>query len=102
MNIRVVKADGTTPSLSAYLIRWLLYGIDVTITGGLGVLVILLTKNSQRLGDLAAGTYIDQYGMLHVLNRTDEAGLIIPNRYADRDLISGNTHDAHIGCDCRK
>ena len=30
MNIRVVKADGTTPSLSAYLLRWLLYGIDVT------------------------------------------------------------------------
>ena len=39
MNIRLVKADGTTPSLSAYLLRWLLYGIDVTITGGLGVLV---------------------------------------------------------------
>ena len=58
MNIRVVKADGTTPSLSAYLLRWLLYGIDVTITGGLGVLVILLTKNSQRLGDLAAGTMV--------------------------------------------
>ena len=55
MNIRVVKADGTTPSLSAYLLRWLLYGIDVTITGGLGVLVILLTKNRQRLGDLTKG-----------------------------------------------
>ena len=69
MNIRVVKADGTTPSLSAYLLRWLLYGIDVTITGGLGVLVILLTRNSQRLGDLAAGTMVikeKNYRKIHV------------------------------------
>ena len=46
LNIRVVKADGSTPSLSSYLLRWL------------GVIVILLTKNHQRLGDLAAGTMV--------------------------------------------
>lgn len=56
--IRVVKADGSTPSLSAYLLRWLLFVIDVPLTGGLGLLVILLTKNHQRLGDLAAGTMV--------------------------------------------
>lgn len=58
VNIRVVKADGTTPGLSSYFLRWLLYSIDVTITGGLGLLVILLTKNSQRIGDLAGGTMV--------------------------------------------
>lgn len=58
LNIRVVKADGSTPSLSSYLLRWLLFPIDLPITGGLGVLVILLTKNHQRLGDLAAGTMV--------------------------------------------
>lgn len=58
LNIRVVKADGSTPSLSAYLLRWLLFVVDVPLTGGLGLLVILLTKNSQRLGDLAAGTMV--------------------------------------------
>lgn len=58
LNIRVVKADGSTPSLSSYLLRWLLFLIDVPLTGGLGLLVILLTKNSQRLGDLAAGTMV--------------------------------------------
>ena len=58
LNLRVVKADGSTPSLSSYLLRWLLFPIDLPLTGGLGVIVILLTKNHQRLGDLAAGTIV--------------------------------------------
>ena len=58
LNIRVVKADGTTPTLSAYLLRWLLYLFDFNLTGGLGLIMILVTKNSQRLGDLAAGTMV--------------------------------------------
>ncbi len=58
MNIKVVMADGSTPSFSSYLLRWLLYSIDFPITGGLGVLFILLTKNHQRIGDLAAGTMV--------------------------------------------
>ena len=58
MNIRVVMADGSTPTFGAYLLRWLLYLIDFTITGGLGIIFILLTKNSQRIGDLAAGTMV--------------------------------------------
>ncbi|MCD8183964.1 MAG: RDD family protein [Bacteroides sp.] len=69
MNIRVVKADGSTPSISSYLLRWLLFPIDLPVTGGLGLLVILLTKNSQRLGDLAAGTMVikeKNYRKIHV------------------------------------
>lgn len=58
MNIRVVKTDGSTPSISSYLLRWLLFIIDGPLTGGLGLLVVLLTKNNQRLGDLAAGTMV--------------------------------------------
>lgn len=57
-HIRVVKVDGSTPSLSAYLLRWLLFVVDGPITSGLGLLIILLTKNRQRLGDLAAGTMV--------------------------------------------
>lgn len=69
MSIRVVKADGSTPSIGSYLLRWLLFPIDVPVTGGLGVLVILLTKNSQRMGDLAAGTMVikdKNYRKIHV------------------------------------
>ncbi|BEH00382.1 RDD family protein [Bacteroides sedimenti] len=58
LNIRVVMADGSTPTLSAYLLRWILFPIDLPITGGLGLVSILVTKNSQRLGDLAAGTMV--------------------------------------------
>ncbi|NDV83059.1 RDD family protein [Bacteroides sp. 51] len=58
VNIRVVKSDGTAPTFSGYLLRWLLYNIDVTFTGGLGVIIIIITKNNQRLGDLAAGTMV--------------------------------------------
>ncbi len=69
MNIRVVKADGTTPSISSYLLRWLLFPIDAFLTGGFGILSILLTKNSQRIGDLAAGTMVikeKNYRKIHV------------------------------------
>ena len=58
LNIKVVMVDGSTPTLGAYLLRWLLFPIDVTLTGGLGVLFVLLSKNSQRIGDLAAGTMV--------------------------------------------
>ncbi|MDE6171955.1 RDD family protein [uncultured Bacteroides sp.] len=69
MNIRVVKADGSTPSIGSYLLRWLLFPIDFFFTGGIGILSILLTKNSQRLGDLAAGTMVikeKNYRKIHV------------------------------------
>ena len=68
-NIRVVKADGSTPGIGSYLLRWLLFPIDGPVTGGLGLLVVLLTKNSQRMGDLAAGTMVikeKNYRKIHV------------------------------------
>lgn len=58
LGLRVVKADGSTPTLGAYFMRWILFSVDVTLTGGLGVVLILLTKKHQRLGDLAAGTMV--------------------------------------------
>lgn len=69
MNIRVVKTDGSTPGISSYLLRWLLFPIDVPLTGGLGILSVILTKNNQRLGDLAAGTMVikeKNYRKIHV------------------------------------
>ena len=57
LNIKVVKLDGSKPSLAAYFLRWLLEPIDFFITG-LGVVVIILTRNGQRIGDLIAGTTV--------------------------------------------
>ena len=79
MNIRVVKTDGSTPTMSSYLLRWLLFLIDGPLTGGLGLVAVLMTHNRQRLGDLAdsqpvypqaADLSLEQ---IHVITRTLES-----------------------------
>lgn len=61
MNIKVVKLDGTTPTISSYLFRWLFRIIDIflyPIMFAPAVITIIATKNGQRIGDLAAGTTV--------------------------------------------
>ncbi len=59
MKIKVVKLDGAAPGIGAYLLRWILRPIDISIfSGGIAILTIAITRNSQRLGDLAAGTTV--------------------------------------------
>ncbi len=80
MAIRVISTDGGEPTLGQYILRWItkfyewpfLFGyvvfpffglifIYAIITGILGmgaVIIITVTRNSQRLGDLAAGTVV--------------------------------------------
>ena len=66
--MRVVMRDGTTPTLGIYLMRWMLMLIDIWFSC-IGVVIILLNKNNQRLGDLAAGTVVIKerdYRHIHV------------------------------------
>lgn len=58
LGIRVVMKDGTTPGLNAYLLRWLLLLVDLHIMQFIGIISIAITKNNQRIGDLAAGTLV--------------------------------------------
>jgi len=59
LNIKVVKLDGSRPSLGAYLIRWLFRILEITLfTGVLALIVILINGKGQRLGDVAAGTTV--------------------------------------------
>ncbi len=59
MKIKVVKLDGSSPGMGAYLMRWILRLIDMNIFGGgIAVLCIAITTRDQRLGDLAAGTTV--------------------------------------------
>jgi uncharacterized RDD family membrane protein YckC len=59
MKIRVVNVDGTAPSTGSFLIRWLFRLVDFSMTYGfLGVIMIAVTKKSQRIGDLLAGTTV--------------------------------------------
>lgn len=69
MKIRVVMKDGSTPTLGSYLLRWLLWTVDGPTLSFLGVLVILINRHNQRLGDLAAGTMVvrlNSYSRLQV------------------------------------
>ncbi len=59
LKIKVVKIDGYQADFGDYLIRWLLRIIDLFLAFGLiGLITSLVTKNTQRLGDLAAGTAV--------------------------------------------
>ncbi|WP_407403553.1 RDD family protein [Chryseobacterium sp.] len=57
MKIRVVKIDGYQASFGDYLIRWVFRVVDTSMLI-VGALSIILTKNNQRLGDIAAGTAV--------------------------------------------
>lgn len=54
--MRVVKVDGTPLTLGSILLRWLMLLVDSI--SGLWILVIVITRNNQRIGDLAAGTMV--------------------------------------------
>jgi len=56
MKIKVVKIDGYQASFGDYLIRWLFRLIEIWATWILGLVMIVVSKKSQRLGDMAAGT----------------------------------------------
>ena len=58
VKLRVIMADDTLPSLSAFLLRWLLMIADGPTLGCIGVLVMILNRNNQRFGDMAAGTLV--------------------------------------------
>lgn len=59
LKIRVVNVDGTAPTTGTFLIRWLFRLVDFTITYGfVGVIMVAVSKKSQRLGDLLGGTTV--------------------------------------------
>ena len=58
LKIRVVKMDGSMPTLGAYLMRWMLWLIDGPATSFVGLVAMILNRNNQRLGDMAAGTVV--------------------------------------------
>lgn len=58
MNVKVVKLDGTQPSIGSYLLRWLIRWVDMLFSGGVAILAISLNGKGQRLGDMAAGTSV--------------------------------------------
>ena len=59
LKIRVVKLDGSQPTLLSYFIRWLFRMIDVIpFYGIVAIISIAAGGKGQRLGDKAAGTTV--------------------------------------------
>jgi len=56
MGIQVVSADGSTPSFASLFFRWIFFLVEGFT--GFGIIVMLFTKDNQRLGDIAGGTYL--------------------------------------------
>ncbi|WP_343562586.1 RDD family protein [Sphingobacterium sp.] len=59
MKIKVVKLDGSRASFYQYLSRWTLSIVDIWMTmGGIAITAIVLSKNGQRIGDIAGETSV--------------------------------------------
>ena len=58
MKIRVVKIDGYQAGFGDYLIRWVFRIIDTSFAGVVGLISMIVSKNNQRLGDIASGTAV--------------------------------------------
>ncbi len=68
---RVVKIDGYQASFTDYFTRWIFRLIDIDMGFVPGVLSMLFTGHTQRLGDLAAGTAVisekSKYNLSHTI-----------------------------------
>jgi uncharacterized RDD family membrane protein YckC len=61
MKIKVVKIDGSQPGFGSYLVRSIFRLIDImTLSPGVAIITIAVSKNSQRFGDMIAGTTVIQ------------------------------------------
>ena len=59
MKIRVISLNGSRPTFSQYLLRWLFRLVDCLLTSYLAATAaIIITDKSQRVGDIVAGTIV--------------------------------------------
>lgn len=59
LKIKVIKIDGYQAGFGDYFIRWLLRIIDMGMASGIiGLISLLASKKTQRIGDMAAGTAV--------------------------------------------
>ncbi|MCS7475760.1 RDD family protein [Umezawaea endophytica] len=58
LGLRIVRLDGTAPTLRDYLVRWLLFAVDGLFLGLLGAVLIAVTPRHQRFGDIVTRTVV--------------------------------------------
>jgi len=58
VGIRLINREGQPPGILRALLREILWIVDGLFVNLVGFIVALVTKANQRIGDLAAGTYV--------------------------------------------
>ena len=58
LGLRVVRLDGSPPTGGELSLRWVLLLVDAMFAGLVGLVSMLLTEHTQRIGDLLAGTVV--------------------------------------------
>lgn len=97
LGIKVVDINGKEPTISQYLLRWVLRLVDIGVTMGFGaILSVTFSTLNQRIGDLAAGTVvIDETGKTNLketiyvdITENSDYKPIFPEvmRLTDRDI----------------
>jgi uncharacterized RDD family membrane protein YckC len=95
MRMRVVNINGGKPTIGQIVIRWLLRPVDFWMTFFVGgLLTVIFSKYSQRIGDMAAGTLLISTNARAALEETvfmETAQDYVPvfpqvMRLSDRDL----------------
>jgi len=97
MKTKVVKIDGYQASFGDYLIRWVMRLVDIyTNSGIIGIIAIVASHKSQRLGDIAAGTTVISLKNTYTINSTilEDIGDIYIPIYPM--VIKLSDHDVHI------
>lgn len=81
LKIKVIRLDGTEPTLGNYAIRWLTRILEISGIGyGIALIVILINGKGQRLGDMAGGTTVAK----------------VKKRVLLQDTILSFVHDNHV------
>lgn len=79
MKIKVVKIDGYQASFGDYLMRWMFRLVDIYSNFGVvGLISIVATDKSQRLGDVASGSAV-----ISLKNKVDISHTILENLTED-------------------
>lgn len=79
VKIKVVKIDGFQASFGDYLMRWFFRLIDVFSNSGIvGLITMIVSKNTQRLGDMASGTAV-----ISLKNKVNISHTILENLQVD-------------------
>lgn len=71
MKTKVIKIDGYQASFLDYFTRWIFRVVDIQMGYIPGLIALMTTKNTQRIGDLAAGTAVvtekSKYSISHTI-----------------------------------